>query len=251
MSTIVVGLYKESGSAKKAFQALIAAGCQEADIETFGGPDSADKAARGLLGHGFEKELAEQYGAAIRQGHTLVAADIADQDADAAEAILDENGSVDLPAPSAAGKPAQKAGNGGSVEQETLQSVKEEVEIGKRRVAKGGVKATSEVTETPVRETVTLRDETVDVEHRKVDRPLSPDEEKAAFGEKTIELTATSETPEITKKARVVEEVVLSKTASEQEKTVEAVARRTDVKVEPVGGRADANKSGAKSGNKQ
>ncbi|MFS2011944.1 YsnF/AvaK domain-containing protein [Azospirillum sp. CT11-132] len=234
MSTIIVGLYKESGSAKKAFQALVAAGCQEADIETFGGADSADKAAQGLLGHGFDKELAEQYGAAIREGHTLVAADIADQDADAAEAILDENGSIDLPEPPA----VKKAGNGGSVEQETLQSVREKVEIGKRRVAKGGVKATSEVTETPVRETVTLRDEAVDVEHRTVDRPLSAGEEKAAFGEKTIELTATSEKPEITKEARVVEEVVLSKTASEQEKTVEAVARRTDVKVEPVGGKA-------------
>ncbi|CAO3451613.1 YsnF/AvaK domain-containing protein [Azospirillum largimobile] len=239
MSTIVVGLYKETGSAKKAFQALIAAGCQETDIETFGGADSADKAAQGLLGHGFEKELAEQYGAAVRQGHTLVAADIADDDADAAEAILDENGAIDLPEASAGQKAGnKKAGNGGTVEQETLQSVKEEVEIGKRRVAKGGMKLTSEVTETPVRDTVTLRDETVDVEHRKVDRALSPDEEKAAFGEKTVELTATTETPEITKEARVVEEVVLSKTASEREQAVEATARRTDVKVEPVGGKS-------------
>ncbi|HYF86595.1 YsnF/AvaK domain-containing protein [Azospirillum sp.] len=239
MSTIVVGLYKETGSAKKAFQALIAAGCQETDIETFGGADSADKAAQGLLGHGFEKELAEQYGAAVRQGHTLVAADIADNDADAAEAILDENGAIDLPEASAGRKADnKKAGNGGTVEQETLQSVKEEVEIGKRRVAKGGMKLTSEVTETPVRDTVTLRDETVDVEHRKVDRALSSDEEKAAFGEKTVELTATTETPEITKEARVVEEVVLSKTASEREQAVEATARRTDVKVEPVGGKS-------------
>lgn len=250
MSTIIVGLYKESGSAKKAHQALVAAGCQEADIETFGGADSADKATQGLQGHGFDKELAEQYGAAIREGHTLVAADIADQDADAAEAILDENGSVDLPEPPEVRKPVQKAGNGGTVERETLQSVKEEVEIGKRRVAKGGMKATSQVTETPVRESVTLRDEAVDVEHRTVDRPLTAEEEKAAFGEKTIELTATSETPEITKEARVVEEVVLSKTASEQEKTVEAVARRTDVKLEPVVGQS-VTKSGSKPGSKR
>lgn len=233
MSTIVVGLYKETGSAKKAFQALIAAGCQEKDIETFGGADSADKAAQGLLGHGFRKELADRYGAAVRQGHTLVAADIADQDADAAEAILDKNGAIDLPAAPA----PQKAAGSRDVEEETLQVVNEEVGIGKRRVAKGGMKLTSQVIETPVRETIMLRDETVDVEHRTVDRALSPDEGKAAFEGKTVELTATSETPEITKEARVVEEVVLSKTASEQEKTVEAVARRTDVKVEPVGGK--------------
>lgn len=232
MSTIVVGLYKETGSAKKAFQALVAAGCQETDIKTFGGTDSADKAAQGLLGHGFRKELAERYGAAIRQGHTLIAADIADQDADAAEAILDENGAIDLPGDSA----VQKADGGRDAEEETVRAVKEEVAIGKRRVAKGGLKVTSEVTETPVRETMTLRDETVDVERRTVDRVLSPDEEAAAFDGKTIELTAITETPEITKEARVVEEVVLSKQASEQEKTVETVARRTDVKVEPSGG---------------
>lgn len=231
MSTIVVGLYNETGSAKKASQALIAAGCQAKDIETFGGADSADKAAQGLLGHGFRKELAERYGAAVRQGHTLIAADIADQDADAAEAILDESGAIDLPAAPA----SHKASGGRDVQEDTVRAVKEEVEIGKRRVAKGGLKVTSEVVETPVRESVTLRDETVDVERRTVDRVLSPNEEKAAFEGKTIELTATSETPEITKQARVVEEVVLSKTASEQETTVEAVARRTDVKVEPIG----------------
>jgi len=239
MSTIIVGLYKESDSARNAFQALVAAGCQEVDIETFDGADSADEAAQGLLGHGFEKDLAEQYGMAVRHGHILVAADIADRDADAAEAILDENGAIDLPdnlpVVAAAQTPDRGAGNGATVEREILQSVKEEVEIGKRRVAKGGLKAVSQITETPIQETITLRDEAVGVEHRKVDRPLHPDEEKAAFGEKTVELTATSETPEITKEARVVGEVVLSKTASEQEKTVGTVARRSDVKVEPVG----------------
>ena len=231
MSTIVLGLYKDNGSAKKSFQDLVTAGCQERDIELYGSIDSADKATQGLLDHGFRKEVAEQYGAAIRQGHTLIAADIADQDADAAEAILDGNGAIDLPTAPA----AQKASSG---EQETLQVVKEDVEIGKRRVTKGGMKATSQVIETPVRETVTLRDEAVNVEHRTVNRHLSPEEERTAFGEKTVELTATSETPEITKEARVVEEVVLNKTASEQEKTIEATARRTDVKVEPVDGKS-------------
>lgn len=234
MSTIVVGLYKEPHAAMKAFQALVAAGCQEKDIDTFGGAGNADKAAQELRDHGFAEDVAQRYGAAVKQGHTLVAADIADQDADAAEAILDENGAIDLPE---AATQQQKAAQGTVVEEETVPVVEEEVEISKRRVGKGGMRMTAEVTETPVRETVQLREETVDVERRKADRPLSHDEAEAVFEEKTVEMTAMSETPEVTKEARVVEEVVLTKTAAEHEKTVEASARRTNVKVEPSGDR--------------
>ncbi|WP_448208274.1 YsnF/AvaK domain-containing protein [Azospirillum sp. sgz302134] len=231
MSTIVVGLYKEQRAAKKAFQALVAAGCREKDIDTFDGAGNADKAMKELLDRGFAKDLAQRYGAAIKQGHTLVAADIADRDADAAEAILDENGAIDLPE----GSPQQqKAARGTVVEEETVPVVEEEVEIGKRRVSKGGMEVTTEVTETPVRESVRLREEKVDVERHKADRALSGREAEAAFEDKTLKMTATSETPEVTKEARVVEEVVLSKKASEHDKTVEATARRTDVKVKPT-----------------
>lgn len=238
MSTIVVGLYKEPQAAKKAFQALVAAGCREKDIDTFDGAGNADKATQELLSHGFTKDIAQRYAAAIKQGHTLVAADIADQDADAAEAILDENGAIDLPESSSQQpkKPA-KAESGENVEEETVPVVEEQVEIGKRRVSKGGVQVTTEVTETPVRESVRLREEKVDVERHKADRALGAREADAAFEEKTVEMTATSETPEVTKEARVVEEVVLSKKATEHDKTVEASARRTDVKVKPTGDR--------------
>lgn len=234
MSTIVVGLYKEPRAAKKAFQALIAAGCQEKDLETFGGTDSADKAQQQLVAHGFSKDIAQRYGAAVKQGHTLVAADIADQDADAAEAIFDEAGAVELPE---SGKQPQKAGGGKVVEEETVPVVEETVGIGKRRVTKGGLRATTEVTETPVSETVRLHEEEVDVERRKTDRSLGQQEAQAAFEERTVEMTATSETPEVTKQARVVEEVVLSKNATERDQTVEAVERRTDVKVEKTADR--------------
>ncbi|WP_454021007.1 YsnF/AvaK domain-containing protein [Azospirillum sp. Marseille-Q6669] len=235
MSTIVVGLYKEPRAAKKAFHALVAAGCREKDIDTFDGAGNADKATQQLLGHGFTKDVAQRYGAAVKEGHTLVAADIADQDADAAEAILDENGAVGLP--ETASQPG-KAARGATVGEETVPVVEEDVDIGKRRVGTGGMRVTTEVTETPVRETVRLREETVDVERRRADRVLGEGETDAAFEEKTVEMTATSETPEVTKEARVVEEVVLSKKAVEHEKTVEATARRTDVKVEPTGNRS-------------
>ena len=49
--------------------------------------------------------------------------------------------------------------------------VEEQLSVGKREVERGGVRVRSYVVETPVEETVRLRDETVNVERRRVDRP--------------------------------------------------------------------------------
>ncbi len=115
---------------------------------------------------------------------------------------------------------------------ETVPEVEEEVEVGKRRVASGGVRVTSTVTEKPVQKTVSLREEQVEVEHRNVDHELSPEEAEDAFEEKTLEMTETSEEAEVKKTARVVGEVSLRKEVNEREETVRDTVRRTDVEVE-------------------
>ena len=89
--------------------------------------------------------------------------------------------------------------------------VEEELSVGKRKVANGGVRVTSSVSERPVEETVSLREEQVEAERRAADRKLSADEAEAAFEEKTVEMMGTSEEAEIRKEARVVGEVSLSK----------------------------------------
>ena len=54
---------------------------------------------------------------------------------------------------------------------EAIPIVEEQLRVGKRQVAGGRVRVRSYVVETPVQEQVTLRDETVRVERRPVDRP--------------------------------------------------------------------------------
>jgi len=251
MSTTVIGLYEDPDAAQKALQALIEAGCRREDVDILGGKQDAgaDNVARRLVGHGFEKDEAQQYGAAVERGHVLVSAQIADESAELASEILDEHGALGLEDVAArqqrpqrrirsASSQANTARSERSIEEETVPVVEEEVEIGKRRFTKGGVRVTTEVTETPVRETVQLHEEQVDVERRKVNRSLSGREAEAAFEEKTLEMSETAETAEVIKEARVVEEVVLSKTEVEREKTVEATARRTDVHVERTDGAA-------------
>ena len=113
--------------------------------------------------------------------------------------------------------------------------VEEELAVTKNKVAQGGVRVSRSVSEQPVEETVTLRTETVEVDHRPVDRKLSAEEAGAAFKDKTLEMIGTTEEVEVTKEARVVGEVSLSKQASEHEQKVQDTVRRTHVEVEQIG----------------
>jgi len=115
-----------------------------------------------------------------------------------------------------------------------LPVVEEQLQVGKRPVQRGGVRVYTHVTQQPVEENVQLREEHVNVERRPVDRPVNP-ADMAAFKEGTIEVKETAEEPVVAKQARVVEEVVVNKEASERTETVRDTVRRTDVDVQPLG----------------
>lgn len=121
--------------------------------------------------------------------------------------------------------------------------VEEQLVVGKREVERGGVRVRSYVTETPVHEQISLRDEKIRVERRPVDRAAGDD----AFREQSIELTETGEEAVVGKTARVVEEVVVNKTAGERVEEINDTVRRTDVVVERLdesGQSLDAGKPG-------
>ena len=98
---------------------------------------------------------------------------------------------------------------------------------------RGGVRIHTSITERPVEEQVTLRDETVHVERRAVDRPIT-DADMAGMKDSTFELTETDEEAVVSKTARVVEEVSVGKQATEHTETVRDSVRRTDVDVEQL-----------------
>ena len=86
--------------------------------------------------------------------------------------------------------------------------------------------------EIPVEQSVNLREEHVTLERRPMDRAVS--ESDLAFGDRTIELTETAEEAVISKNARVVEEVLVGKQASEHVETIHDTVRKTEVEVEQV-----------------
>jgi uncharacterized protein (TIGR02271 family) len=115
--------------------------------------------------------------------------------------------------------------------------IKEELNVGKREVETGAVKVQTRVTERPVEEQVTLREEHVTVERHPVNREVT-NSDLANFKEGEIKITTSAEEAVVAKQAKVVEEVAIGKTVSETEKTVRDTVRSTEVDVEETHGDA-------------
>ena len=127
---------------------------------------------------------------------------------------------------------SQNTGAAGTSGEAVIPIVEEELEVGKREVQSGGAHIRTGVVETPVEQTVNLREEHVTVSRHAANEPVT--DSTTAFKEQNFEVTETDEVPVVAKTARVVEEVVVGKTATERTETVHDTVRRTDVEVEDL-----------------
>ena len=218
MATTVISTIGDAKSAQKLINELVEAGFKKQDVELLEGSEQEILAQ--IVARGFDEDDARGYAKAARGGKTLVAARTPEAKAERVVAIMERY---------------ETAGEGSREQGETVQEVEEELSVGKRKVATGGVRVTSSVSETPVEETVTLREEQVEAKRKPADRKLSPEEAEAAFEGKTVEVMGTSEEAKIRKEARVVGEVALGKQVAEREETVKDTVRRTEVAVEEIG----------------
>jgi uncharacterized protein (TIGR02271 family) len=219
MATTVIGTIGDAKSAQKLVHELVKAGFKQQDVELLEGSEKEILAK--VVERGFDEDDARDYAKAARGGKILVAARAPEDKVDTAVEIIERY-------ESAAAEGAQERG-------ETVQEIEEELSVGKRKVATGGVRVTTSVSERPVEESVTLREERVKAERKPADRTLSAEEAEAAFEEKTVEMLGTGEQAQVSKQARVVGEVAVGKQVKEREETVKDTVRRTEVEVEEVG----------------
>jgi uncharacterized protein (TIGR02271 family) len=238
MAKTVIGLFDDPRQAQHIIQALVDDGFRREDIRTLTRQEEASVGT--LSAYGVPEAEAQDYAEGLRRGGAVVLVDAADNRADRAAAIMERYPAMDLEAQRGA-EAARGRGRAGTREGETgeikVPVVEEELQVGTRQVRRGGVRLYTRVTERPVEETVRLRDETVHVERRPMDRPAT-EADFAAAHERTVEVTETDEEPVVRRQARVVEEVVVSKDVEEQTETVRDTVRRTEVEVEPVGAEA-------------
>jgi stress response protein YsnF len=228
MTESVIGLLESREAAQRVRDALIKAGCDKNSIVLFGA-EAGDGLAEELADRGLEMQRARQYAGAVMRGGIVVAAEA--EKADEALAVMNR---FELKAPE------ELLGGGETVER--AQSIEEELRVGKQQVT-GGKRLVTSITEREVEKPVTLHEEEVEVERSRESRRLSPDEADQAFREETVELTATSERPVVSKEARVTGEVALRKRAVERREVVRDTVRRQDVDVETIKEQPKAGKN--------
>ncbi|MDQ2753586.1 MAG: PRC and DUF2382 domain-containing protein [Bacteroidota bacterium] len=130
--------------------------------------------------------------------------------------------------------------------QTTIPVIEENLNIEKKTVETGGAYIRSRIIEQPIEQTIQLQEEHVKVERTQVDKPVGKTD-LDTFKEGIIELKEYAEVPVVSKEARVVEEVIISKEVNERNETVRDTVRKTEVDVENIEG---SNNSTTKKGMK-
>lgn len=274
MSQVLVGVFDSFDQTDRAIERLMQAGIARSDMEvhasgrsdtqlTDTGVDQSTLPANdgpttaiGRFFHnlfGGDEQPAEvgHYQEAVRRGGAVLTVTVMDDASVAAvRSALNESGAVDIDErvtqwqntgykgydPTAAQyTPEQTA-----AERQSFSVVRESLDVGKREVQTGGVRVYSRVTETPVSEAVSLREEHATIERHPVDRIATAEDLKAA----SVEVRETAEHAVVAKTAHVVEEVTVGKEASERTETINDTLKGTEVEVERLDERLGGDKTG-------
>jgi stress response protein YsnF len=271
MSRTVTALYDTKAEAEAARQRLASAvDVKSAKVIDQQSQGSGGQDSGGLGEYHLSSDDRHAYGEGIRRGGALLCAEVdGDENSDKIVRLLEETSSVDLDERQeswrkegwtpysgdsgiggGAGRQAATGGfeagsqpsagaRSGTVEEERIPIVEEELRVGKREVERGGARVRTYVREVPVQEQVTLREEHVQVERRPVEAGTagaSTTSGAAGTGdllqERTVEMVEKAEEAVVQKVAQVREEVVLTKTAEERTEQISDTVRRTEVDVQ-------------------
>jgi len=253
-----VGVFADYTTAQRVQRELVANGFRDSEIELQSRESYASDAASGNTGlsgrtydssgggiGGFFRRLfgsddyRDRYSSAIEHGHAVLVVNTNDdKQQDLAADIMNRNGAIDVDERASSWQAdARHLRERNEHADRTIPVVREDVEVSKRMVQRGGVRIVSHLVEQPVEEQVRLREEHVRVDRVPADRPATDRDLDAA--DEVIEVTETAEEPVIRKRTKVVEEVKVSKQATERTETIKDKVRRTDVDVQKLGSEYD------------
>jgi len=122
--------------------------------------------------------------------------------------------------------------------EKTIPVIREELNVGKEEVERGGIRLRSRIVEKPVEEKLNLREENVNVERTPVDRTAT----EADLREQEVEMRERAEVPVVNKEARVVEEISLNKDVTERDETIRDTVRDTEVDIDKLDSKDKMNR---------
>jgi uncharacterized protein (TIGR02271 family) len=253
MAKTIVSLFDDQEKAQTVVRELANAGFAQSDIHcitrdgqsTYG----SDIASR-LMRAGVPTEEVRHYASEVETGKSVLVLKAPDQAVQSAVTVLERYGAKDLDQRRGAAM-ARVSGSGttGSSDDRdrststAIPVVEEELKVGKRQVTAGGVRIYTTMSEQPVEQDVSLRREHIEVERRPASRAAT-EQDLRGFKEATVEVTATAEEPIVSKEAKVVEDVVVSKNVSQEKQTIRDTVRKTEVNVDDEAGQPINSEAG-------
>lgn len=238
MSQTVVAIFKNLPEAQKAFNGLLAKGFERNQVDlsedysekydtkhTDSDADDDDSISSFFDSLFGDDHDAKKHRKAAHHGSIITVHAKSKERAEIARDILDGFGAVDVD------NEVAQYGTATSEGDESVNVIKEDLQVGKREVETGGVRVRSRIIERPVEEHLRLRTEHVHVERNPVDRKAT-DAELENFKDGTIEMTEHAEEAVVSKEARVTEEIHLKKDVEEKDETIRENVRETEVDVD-------------------
>jgi uncharacterized protein (TIGR02271 family) len=252
---IIVAVYDTEAHADAAVRDLETAHVPSEAISRHAGTGSASGAAvsnaNSGRGQGFWSSLfggependTAVYDRSLESGSSVVTVRVPGEHVDGVTRILERHDPIDIDeraasfglgtnhaTTGAAGTPASHEAALPKGDEEVIALSEEQLTVGKRLVNHGTTHIRRFVVETPVEENVTLHTERVSIDRRPPSAGSRVD--NADFTDRNIEVTETDEEAVIGKTARVKEEVVVHKEATDRVETVHDTVRRQDVEIE-------------------
>ena len=260
MTHTIVGIFDSKEEARTAMNKLIEGGFIKENVDLSNRKKMAETSAAtqsenategvgdsisNFFGNLFsDDETVNNYSTVARETEAILTVQTDSQErAEKAAEILDDNGAVDVDERAAQYRQtaANTTANRADTDAEmTIPVLEENLNVGKRTVETGGVRVRSRVVEKPIQETLRLREEHIVVDRRPVNRAAT-EADFDNFKEGDIEITERAEKAVVGKEARVVGEVAVGKTVTEQEETVNDTVRKTEVDVEEINADVDTD----------
>jgi uncharacterized protein (TIGR02271 family) len=218
----------------RAYTALIEEGYAKADLDILTNDDKDDEPKLAHMRKWIPEPDVSIYVEGVRRGGTIITAYVADSSVARAAEIMSGYNMVNI---KNRASELQKVRSDLKLSDpaksdNVLEVIEEELQVGKEAVERGRMRIYSVVSEKQVQQDVRLRDETLRVHRRPVNRSVTANPE--LFKERSFEMVEMDEIAKVGKTARVVEEVQLGKEVADRVDTIKETLRRQDVQVEEI-----------------
>src|SRR5262245_46587458 len=189
----VIGLFDDKSEAMRAYSALVQEGYAKADLDILTSDDADDQPKLAHMREWVPEPDVNIYLEGVRHDGTLITANVADSAASRAAEILSAYKMVNLRNRASElqkGRSDLKLSDPAKNDN-VLEVIEESLDVGKEAVERGRMRMYSVVSQRDVTQNVALRDETIRVQRRPVNRAVTLDPD--LFKERSFEMVEMDE----------------------------------------------------------